>query len=202
VKILVSNLGKRYGFQFVIRKVDFTIDYGEILGLSGRNGAGKSTIMQMVSGYLSPSEGSVRYEVKDQVIERENIYTYISYTAPYIDMPPKLTIEELFSHYKFFKKVSMEHYKEFIEYCEIDDQGDKFIENFSSGMKQKIALGLNLVTLSDLMLFDEPTSYLDTQAKEWFYKKILLQKGQKTVIIASNDSEDFKNCDRIYEIQK
>jgi ABC-type multidrug transport system ATPase subunit len=202
VKILVSNLGKRYGFQFVIRKVDFTIDYGEILGLSGRNGAGKSTIMQMVSGYLSPSEGSVRYEVKDQVIERENIYTYISYTAPYIDMPPKLTIEELFSHYKFFKKVSMEHYKEFIEYCEIDDQGDKFIENFSSGMKQKIALGLNLVTLSDLMLFDEPTSYLDSQAKEWFYKKILLQKGQKTVIIASNDSEDFKNCDRIYEIQK
>jgi ABC-type multidrug transport system ATPase subunit len=202
VKILVSNLGKRYGFQFVIRKVDFTIDYGEILGLSGRNGAGKSTIMQMVSGYLSPSEGSVRYEVKDQVIERENIYTYISYTAPYIDMPPKLTIEELFNHYKFFKKVSMEHYKEFIEYCEIDDQGDKFIENFSSGMKQKIALGLNLVTLSDLMLFDEPTSYLDSQAKEWFYKKILLQKGQKTVIIASNDSEDFKNCDRIYEIQK
>ena len=130
MKILVSNLGKRYGFQFVIRKVDFTIDYGEILGLSGRNGAGKSTIMQMVSGYLSPSEGSVRYEVKDQVVERENIYNYISYTAPYIDMPPKLTIEELFNHYKFFKKVTMKHYKEFIEYCEIDDQGDKFIENF------------------------------------------------------------------------
>lgn len=200
MKITVNNLGKRYGFKFVIRKVNFTVFNGEIFGLSGRNGAGKSTILQMVSGYLSPSEGSITYEINQKSVSRENMYHHLSYTAPYIDLPPKLTIEELFNHYKIFKKTSVEHCNDFLQFCNINEKGDKFIENFSSGMKQKIALGLNLITTSDLVLLDEPTSYLDAHAKEWFYEKLLLQKGTKTIIVASNDKDDFRNCDTLYEI--
>ena len=200
MKVKVDKLGKRYGFQFVVRNINLDIYCGSMLGLSGRNGAGKSTMMQMIAGFLSPSEGTIAYTIDTEEILRESVYKYISYTAPYIELPQRVTIEELLNHYKIFKNVSIEKYEDFLQFCEIEDQNEKFIENFSSGMKQKIALGINLITDAHLSLFDEPTSYLDSHAKDWFYTKLKQIKGQKTIVIASNDQDDFKICDSIYEI--
>jgi len=200
MKISVNGLGKRYGFQFVVRDISFEIESCHFMGISGRNGAGKSTLMQMISGYLSPSEGTIGYSINGKNIERNDLYTHIAYAAPYIDLPQRMTTKELFDHYSKFKR-TLGNYKHFIDFSELTDQGDKFIENFSSGMQQKVALALTLITDVDLMLFDEPTSYLDSQAKTWFFNKIAELKSQKTIIIASNDKEDFRNCQQIFEIK-
>ncbi len=200
MKISVNQLGKRYGFQFVVRDVSFELENCHFMGISGRNGAGKSTLMQMISGYLSPSEGTITYSANGKNIERNDLYTHIAYAAPYIDLPQRMTTKELFDHYSKFKR-TLHNYNDFIDFSELTDQGDKFIENFSSGMQQKVALALALITDVDLILFDEPTSYLDSQAKTWFFNKVAALKAQKTIIIASNDKEDFRNCQQIFEIK-
>jgi ABC-type multidrug transport system ATPase subunit len=200
MKISVNQLGKRYGFQFVVRDVSFELENFHFMGISGRNGAGKSTLMQMISGYLSPSEGTITYSANGKNIERNDLYSHIAYAAPYIDLPQRMTTKELFDHYSKFKR-TLQNYNDFVDFSELTDQGDKFIENFSSGMQQKVALALALITDVDLILFDEPTSYLDSQAKTWFFNKVAALKAQKTIIIASNDKEDFRNCQQIFEIK-
>ena len=201
MKLVVNNLGKRYNYQFVVRNLNFTVSSGEITGIAGRNGSGKSTTMQMLAGYLTPSEGNVAYFSEKNSIAKESVYQHLAYAAPYIDLPQKVTIHELYDHYTIFKKVEVSSFQEFYAFCDLKNTGDKYIANFSSGMKQKIALGLALVTKCDLVLLDEPTSYLDTFAKSWFMEGIKVFGKEKTIVIASNDASDFELCNQIFEIK-
>jgi ABC-type multidrug transport system ATPase subunit len=201
MKLEVNNLGKRYNYQFVVRNLNLNVSSGEIAGIAGRNGSGKSTTMQMISGYLTPSEGSVEYWSGNTKIQKDSIYKHLAYAAPYIDLPQKITTKELFDHYTMFKRVCIQSYNEFNSICDLKNTDGKFIANFSSGMKQKIALALALVTDCELLLFDEPTSYLDNFSKSWFLDGIKNFGEGKTIIIASNDTSDFNSCNQIYEIK-
>ena len=199
--IKVSNLGKRYDFQFVVRNLNLNIQSGAAVGIAGRNGSGKSTTMQMLAGYLTPSEGNIEYRIADRKTDRMDLYKHLAYAAPYIDLPQKVTVPELFTHYTKFKKVNLGSYKEFIHFCEMDKTEEKYLTHFSSGMKQKIALALAMITECELLLLDEPTSYLDSHAKAWFLNGLKTFKGGKTTIIASNDVSDFEFCNHVYEIK-
>ena len=201
MKLEVNNLGKRYNYQFVVRNLNMNISSGEIAGIAGRNGSGKSTTMQMISGYLTPSEGNLEYFLDNAKIQKENIYKHLAYAAPYIDLPQKVTIKELFDHYIKFKRVSVQSFNEFNRIVDLKHTEEKFIANFSSGMKQKIALALALVTDCELLLFDEPTSYLDNFAKSWFLEGIKNFGKGKTIVIASNDITDFELCNQVHEIK-
>jgi Cu-processing system ATP-binding protein len=74
------------------------------------------------------------------------------------------------------------------------------IETYSSGMHQRLQLALSLLSKTSLILYDEPTSFLDNDAKKWFYKLLSKFKKDRTVIIASNDEGDLSECAIIYKI--
>lgn len=199
--IRLENIGKRFAFQTILKSVNLSLRAGEAIGISGRNGAGKSTLLKMISGYLSPSQGNISYSKEGQNIADDLWFRHYVFTAPYIDLPPYFTVKELLEHYRKFKNVRLQNDSEFIDFCELSNIKNKRIGQFSSGMQQRLSLGLAFNSDVDLYLLDEPTSYLDTHAKEWFHQK-LSEVRSKSVIIASNDHQDFSGIDTIYSIRE
>jgi ABC-type multidrug transport system ATPase subunit len=201
MKIVAEDLGKRFDFTYIIRHLGFEIKSGEVFGISGRNGSGKSTLLKILSGFMTPSSGSVIYErANGQTIDRNELYQYLAYTAPYIDLPQSLYIPELLEHYAVFKDTYITDLNEFLQYSELTLHRDKLVSNLSSGLKTKLALSLALISKAELILFDEPTSYLDNEAKKWFYNRILEKTTNTTIIIASNEPQDFIHCQNIFSI--
>ena len=172
-----------------------------MIGLSGPNGSGKSTLIKIISGYLSPTSGEITYLNQKKSIYRNDVYRYLSMVGPYSGLIGEYTMEEQYDfHFKFKEAIQNESYNDFKSWLDLDIHDHKRIMDYSSGMNQRLQVALALKTYSPLLLLDEPTAFLDNNAKMWFYEKLAEIKGSRTVIIASNEKEDFKYCSNIYDI--
>jgi len=195
MKITLEKLSKRYLYDWIIRDMDFVFETNSITGVNGINGSGKSTLIKLLSGYLSPSEGSISYEIDGKKIDRSDLYHHISLAAPYSDLIQEYDAEEMFLFHCKFKKLRRDHdVKTFLEKVNLKGNKGKQIQYYSSGMKQRLQLAMAVYTDSKLLLLDEPTSYLDNTNKEWFYNLLEDELSDRTVIVASNDLDDFKFC--------
>lgn len=199
--IEARKLSKKYGFQRVVEDFSMHFDSNHIYGISGRNGSGKSTLIKMLSGFLSPSSGKISYVIDDQVIPRKSVYKHLSLSGPYTDIIQEYTPEEMVNFHQKFKPFKTKlDYKSVEDIMDMKGQRMKPIQYFSSGMKQKINLTLNVLSDTPFLLLDEPTSYLDYHAKTWF-KNLLSEYAQhRVIIIASNDSFDLDLCDTVIHI--
>ncbi|MEZ4911479.1 MAG: ABC transporter ATP-binding protein [Saprospiraceae bacterium] len=198
--IHLDDVSKRYGYIWGVKNVSFSAHTGTILGISGRNGSGKSTIIKLISGLHSPTSGIITIKVDEKVISTQHYYKYFGLCTPYVDLIQEFTLREQFDFHNCFKSLKVT-FKEFDDIIQIGKiQHDKKISEYSSGMKQRIMLALTLLSDVPIVLLDEPTSYLDLQAKSWF--KLLLNQSmnEKIIIIASNDTFDLELCQYIYHI--
>jgi ABC-type multidrug transport system ATPase subunit len=195
MKVTLEKLSKRYLYDWIIRDMNFVFENNSITGINGINGSGKSTLIKLLSGYLSPSTGKVSYELTKNKIERSDLYKYVSLAAPYSDLIQEYDAEEMFLFHKKFKKLRTDmDVNSFLEKVNLKGNRGKQIQYYSSGMKQRLQLAIALLTDSKLLLLDEPTSYLDNANKEWFYSLLNDNLSDRTVIIASNDLDDFRYC--------
>jgi len=203
MKIHIKEVSKRYTLDWIIRRANFHFNQNIIYGIGGHNGSGKSTLLQIISGYLSPSEGSVIYERSGQSIDRASIYKYISYTGPYVDLIESYTVPELYSYYTKFKSLLPEiDLAEFIRLSDTGKHKNKSLQNFSSGMKQRVQLLLALVTQVPVILLDEPSSFLDLNNKAWFYQNLKEFSHDRLVIITTNDPEDLSQCNQVLQLEE
>lgn len=178
-----------------------TFDSGSVTGVNGINGSGKSTFIKMLCGFLSPSEGKVSYSVSGKKIDRSDVYLNMSLAAPYTDIINEYDVEEMFVFHTKFKKLRQDiNTEQFLEIVKLKGNKGKQIQFYSSGMKQRLQLALALLTDSKLLLLDEPTSYLDAENKAWFYDLLARNKSNRTIIIASNDKEDFELCGNVISL--
>lgn len=201
MKIKLEKLSKRYLYDWIIRDMDFVFETNTITGVNGINGSGKSTLIKLLSGYLSPSEGRISYELEGKNIGRSDLYQHISMAAPYTDLIQEYDAEEIFRFHSKFKKLRANlDAKTFLEKVNLKGNKGKQIQYYSSGMKQRLQLAIALFTDSKLLLLDEPTSYLDNTNKEWFYNLLKEEIANRTVIIASNDLEDFQFCSEVISL--
>lgn len=200
MKITLSSLSKRYLYEWIIRDLSHTFESNSVTGINGINGSGKSTLIKLISGFLSASEGSIEYHT-DKVIQRSEIYKYISMAAPYTDLVQEYDAEEMFLFHTRFKKLRKDlDAKEFLEIVKLKKNKGKQIQFYSSGMKQRLQLAVALFTDSEVLLLDEPTSYLDNENKNWFYNLLENELSNRTVIIASNDMDDFRFCSNVISL--
>lgn len=182
-------------YDWIIRDMNHTFEYNSITGINGINGSGKSTLIKMLSGYLSPSEGQINYELDGNSLDRSDAYIYISLAAPYSDLIQEYDASEMFNFHKKFKNLRSDlDVNSFLEKVNLKGNKGKQIQFYSSGMKQRLQLAFALLTDSKLLLLDEPTSYLDETNKDWFYNLLKEEMKHRTIIIASNDLEDFRYC--------
>jgi ABC-type multidrug transport system ATPase subunit len=186
-----NNIGKKFGNRWIFKNVNLHLVGGDMLAITGANGSGKSTLLQILAGYVSSTEGRTESSVDEKIIDAENIFHYIGFAAPYMDLMEEYTLRELFEFYFSFKSIANnKSVDDLIEVSGLEHSSEKFIKEFSSGMKQRAKLTLALSGNTHFVFLDEPVSNLDKQAVEW-YKKLLQQSSQnKIVIICSNTLQD------------
>ncbi|MBK8516437.1 MAG: ATP-binding cassette domain-containing protein [Saprospiraceae bacterium] len=201
ISITASALSKRFGYQWIVDDFQYVFDQNTVYGIAGSNGSGKSTLVKIISGYLTPSSGKISYLIDGLNVKSEAIYKLISLVGPYTDMINEYTLEEMFVFHKKFKPFSQSiEFDEFEKIIRLQGQRTKLLQHFSSGMRQKIQLALALLSDTPVLLMDEPTSFLDKNAKIWFKDLLDKSKSERVVIIASNDQFDLELCDEVVSL--
>lgn len=201
MEIKIDRLGKRFQHGWVFKELTHSFFQDHVYGVSGRNGSGKSTFLKIVSGLLSPTTGSIIYTHDQKTIPRDAIYTYVSIAAPYTDLIEEYSLEEMLAFHIQFKPSPILHtVKEWLNMLELGHAATRPLVQFSSGMKQRVKLGLAMYSTSSILLLDEPTSNLDEDAKSWLFDHLKKNLHGKVVLIASNETADFSLCSEILHL--
>ncbi len=193
--ITLDKLGKKYGNTWVFRNLDYQFEEQQSYAIVGNNGSGKSTLLKIISSYISPNEGNVSYTN----FTKENAFKYFSICAPYIDLKPEFTFRETLTFIQKFNPLT-KTIDNIIK--NFDYQEDKLIKDYSSGMYQRVKLSIALYSSTPILLLDEPTSNLDDEGKNWYYKEVKKLSNKKTIIIASNIKEEYESCKHLINLKK
>ncbi len=202
MRIEVENLGKKFRNEWIFRGFNKSFVTGNTYAIIGPNGSGKSTLLQVISYYIPANEGFTKFFYENIQVEIDNIYKYISYSSPLLELIEEFTLDELLAfHLNLKPLLENKTSKEFVEIIGLQNQENKQIKFFSSGMKQKVKLGLCLFSNSPILFLDEPTTNLDLKTKDWFIENINLIKEKKIILLASNDTFEYSFTQNIIDIQ-
>jgi ABC-type multidrug transport system ATPase subunit len=195
LKLEAEGLGKRFHRQWVFKNIDFSLADGEKLLITGSNGSGKSTLLRIIAGQLTPTKGDLRLVNGKRLISPENYYRFISWSGPYMDLYPDLTLAEAVKmHFQFRKPILPR--KDIIPTLNLEKHQDKPLRNFSSGMLHRVKVGLAIFSQSKILLLDEATTNMDPENSgmviEWVKK---YQEG-RILIYAGNKPEEFVHFER------
>ncbi|MDX1903052.1 MAG: ATP-binding cassette domain-containing protein [Thermonemataceae bacterium] len=198
-QIIAENLGKKFHYEWIFRNFSYTFENKVSYAVVGNNGSGKSTLLQLLAGFVPASEGKIAYQEQGRLIDTDNFYRYVAWASPYLELIEEMTLEEIIHFHQKFRKLKLSN-QEFIETLRLEKSRDKLIKNFSSGMKQRLKLGLAMYSQTPILMLDEPTSNLDIENIYWYKQSILEQKKDRLVIIASNQKEEYDFCEQIITI--
>ena len=196
--IIANELTKRFNRNVIFKNFTYTFSKGEVTAVLGPNGSGKSTLLRVLSGQLEPDEGSLSYFNGEST--SDNIFQSLGFVAPYIDVPEEFTFKELLAFQRKFKHSELSN-EEIIDNCHLRKFQDTSIKEFSSGMKQRVKLSLNLFFEHKVFIFDEPCSHLDKEGFDWFnaYLAKIAKKG--IVIVGSNNPNEYLCAKQFVDIQ-
>ncbi len=205
--ISINNLTKDFGETIAVNGINLEIPNGQILGILGPNGAGKTTTLRMLTGFITPTSGSViinGIDSKNNSIEIKKHIGYLPESSPiYTDML-------VYDYLVFISDIrEIEHSKrmarllELSDLCGIREVMHKPVSTLSKGYKQRVGLALALMDDPEILILDEPTSGLDpNQIAE--IRAIIKEIGRKKTIIFSTHilSEAEATCDRVVIMNK
>ncbi|BDC99715.1 ABC transporter ATP-binding protein [Persicobacter psychrovividus] len=200
-KISAQGVGKRFINEWIFRHFDYTFEAGNTYAVTGPNGSGKSSIMKVLAGITPPTQGNVHYEKNSAIIKPDAFFKELVYVAPYLELPEELSLREfLLFHYKFKELKEGFSIDFLIKFLSLEGHSDKPIKFFSSGMKQRVRLGLAFATDSPLVFLDEPTSNLDEWGIEWYHQNCQKWLMNQCVIIGSNQPFEYKHANFLLNI--
>ena len=201
MRIKLQNISKRFKFEWIFKKIDYTFEAPKQYAILGHNGSGKSTILKILAGHLTPSKGTIKFDLNGKDVGGDSFYKQVSFAAPYIDLIEEYTlIEAIKFHQQFQSFKEGIGVQEILDILQLKKSNNKEIRNFSSGMKQRLKLALAICSDTPMLLLDEPTSNLDEQGVAWYRDLIARYAQQRLVIIASNVKVDYDFCDEILNI--
>jgi ABC-type multidrug transport system ATPase subunit len=196
--IKLTEAGKRFRFDWIFRGMTCALEPGQVCAVLGPNGSGKSTLLKVLAGHLSLSKGAVSWTHEGRQVAPEACYRQVSYAAPYIELIEEFTLGEAIDfHVRLKPLVPNMAAADLLDLLELGRARDKQIRFFSSGMKQRLKLGLAIFSDTPLLLLDEPTTNLDTTATAWFHRLLAAHtRPDRLVVVASNDPSDLSLCNR------
>lgn len=203
ITIQVTNAGKKFGREWIFRKVNLEMKPAEKVVILGLNGSGKSTLLQTMTGYLTLNEGSVSYFSNQQKIEDEQQYKLISLASPYLELVEDFTLQEQIEHAHIYKPfLNNLSIAQVIELSGLATHKNKFIKLFSSGMRQRLKLTLAILADAPILFLDEPTTNLDATVIDWYKNMIATYAKHKTIIVCSNSIKDeYAFCERVITME-
>lgn len=190
--INLADIGKKYDRHWVFRHINYELKPNEQYVLLGNNGSGKSTLLKIIAGLQQASEGAISWTQASKPIKKEQLFQYISFCAPAMDIIEEMTLKEFLKlHFSFKQLKYFNHIEALIELLELESERNKKIEDFSSGMKQRVKLAQAFFSDTAILCLDEPTSNLDDRWIQFYQSCLEKYTADRTVIIASNDSREY-----------
>ncbi len=200
--VVVSGLSRHFGTVAAVDALDLRIARGEIFGLVGPDGAGKTTILRMISGVMAPGAGAIRVEDVDVVAEPERVRDRISYMPQRFGLYEDLTVDE---NIRFFadlfgvpRKRREERAARLLAASAMEPFRKRLAGQLSGGMKQKLGLTCSLVHAPRILLLDEPTTGVDPLSRREFWHILYSLRGEGvTMLISTAYLDEAERCDRL-----
>lgn len=201
----VRQLKRSYGDMLAVDNVEFSISDGEVVGLLGHNGAGKTTIMKMLSGYLEPDSGSIRIDDMDLLSDAKPVQRQLGYLPENLPVYPEMTVADYLDYSASVKGIQSNHYSEINRVVAAVEIGDKLsspIGTLSRGYKQRVGVAQALLGQPRLLILDEPTNGLDPTQTGHMRQLIKNIATSATVILSTHIMQEVDAvCDRVLLIR-
>jgi len=200
--ISLKQITKLYGQLAAVRDLDLEVEDGEIMGIIGHNGAGKTTILKMVVGLISPTSGKVEVMGRDVVKESTYVKRFIGYLPEESPLYENMAVAEylmFFSElYKVPKREAKERIDSLLSSLKLPEQ-DKLTGELSKGMRRKVAIARALLHDPRILILDEPNAGLDPLTSFFIinYLKSLKEQGKTILLSAHNLFHVEYICDRV-----
>lgn len=196
--IEATNLGRKFNRQWIFRGLTFQLEAGNSYTFVGPNGSGKSTLLQIIAGIMPATEGNVSFQYQGKPLAAEEVFRYLVIAAPYLELIEELTLQELLAFHNRFKrwKDGLTN-QDCVERMGLSSSLHKPVKYFSSGMKQRLKLGLAFFSDTPALLLDEPTTNLDARGVEWYLENVLTFSTDRLLIICSNQPHEYTFCPRV-----
>lgn len=197
LKVQLEKASKRFQYEWIFKNLNLQLSQGDSLAITGGNGSGKSTLLKCLSGAVPITSGTIIFEADGKEITESDRYKSLSISAPYLELPEEFSLVELIDfHFKFKRPINQIQPRELIELLYLDQHITKPVSQFSSGMKQRLKLGLALFSDVPLILLDEPTSNLDKKGIAWYADLIKNHQNNRTLVVCSNEPREYEFCEQ------
>jgi len=203
--IIIKNLKKYYGEVKAVNGISIEIKKGEMFGLVGPDGAGKTTTIRVLCGLLPFESGKIEILGKDLIKFRKKIQNKIGYLSQKFSLYSDLTVDE---NIEFFAEIhNVKDYKnrrdELLQFTRLTKFRSRLTENLSGGMKQKLALACSLIHKPEILFLDEPTTGVDPVSRRDFWKILSqLQKDNITIVMTTPYLDEAERCNRVALMNK
>jgi len=200
--IQVDGLNRLYGDFHAVKDVSFTIGRGEIVGLLGHNGAGKTTIMKMLTGFLEPSSGSIRFDDLALEEHRLTIQSWIGYLSESLPVYPEMSVLDYLFYCADMRRIAKSEQDERVisalKKTELQEKALDPISTLSRGFKQRVGVAQALIHNPKLLILDEPTNGLDPHQTQQMRDLIRALASDATVILSTHIMQEVEAlCDRV-----
>lgn len=202
--VTVRNLKKSYGSLQALHGLDFDVNEGEIYGIIGPDGAGKTSLFRILTTLLLPNEGSATVAGLDVVKDYKQIRKQIGYMPGRFSLYPDLSVEENLTFFATIFNTTIQENYHLVEdiYKQIEPFKKRKAGKLSGGMKQKLALSCALIHAPKVLFLDEPTTGVDPVSRKEFWEMLKkLKKHGISILVSTPYMDEAILCDRIALIQ-
>jgi ABC-type multidrug transport system ATPase subunit len=197
MRISLSDIGKRYNRDWILRHCTYTFEPGSSYAITGPNGSGKSTLLQILAGILMPSQGVIAWGS----LSPDRVFEVIALSAPYMEVIEEMTLAEFLSFHGGFKPWQPGVDASFIiRQLGLEASGGKQIRYFSSGMKQRVKLAQAIFSDTPVLLLDEPCTNFDEEGYALYRRLIGAHGSGRTIIVSSNDPKEYDFCTQVLRV--
>ena len=205
--IKIKNVTKQYGKFYAVRNISFEVNDGEIVGFLGRNGAGKSTTMNMITGFIEPTEGEIIVNGYNIDEKPKKVKAQIGYMPEGTPLYSDLTVKEFINYMAELKLIKGKKRKEAVEKAikstGLEKVQNNLTRNLSRGYKQRVSFAGAIVGDPEILILDEPTVGLDPKQVIEIRELIKSFRNNHTVLISSHIlSEVSQLCEKVIIIDK
>ncbi|QMV39903.1 ABC transporter ATP-binding protein [Cohnella cholangitidis] len=204
--VLLQNVSKSYGKKIVLDRIELTIRRGQIYGLIGPSGAGKTTLVKMMVGMDIPDSGSV--QVLAQRMPNLKLLQEVGYMAQSDALYAELTGEENLKFFASMFKLGRTEQKERIAYTanlvHLSGELNKKVSAYSGGMKRRLSLAIALIQNPQVLILDEPTVGIDPELRLSIWNELLRLKNAegKTIIVTTHVMDEAGRCDCLVMVRE